>query len=262
MDSGAYRQLVAIEDKHWWYISRRRLVDALLKSMIPSPLERGVDVGCGTGANFDMLQKHCRRLVGVDRSSLALELAARRGGAADLVLGDANHIAQLFGKGSFDLAALFTVLYHQWVADEAAVLSQISGLLKPGGVLILCEPAFRCLTRRHDRQVMGKTRYRLEFFSRILENLGFEIKTATYFNSISFLPAWVSARVDAASKDKKIDPETPVSELNIPPSWINNSVISLMDAERRCITRFGSMPFGVSLLCLARKKAEAVSGAR
>jgi len=59
MDKGMYLQLPQIEEKHWWFISRRLLVEEVLKKAGFKKGKNALDLGCGTGGNLPFLKKFC-----------------------------------------------------------------------------------------------------------------------------------------------------------------------------------------------------------
>ena len=70
MDELLYRQHAALEDVHWWFVGRRRIVMRLIDQWVP----RGVtllDVGCGAGGMLHELQSTYRAR-GVDSSESAI----------------------------------------------------------------------------------------------------------------------------------------------------------------------------------------------
>jgi ubiquinone/menaquinone biosynthesis C-methylase UbiE len=48
VDEILYRQHASLEDVHWWFIGRRRLVRALIARWV-APGSSLLDVGCGAG---------------------------------------------------------------------------------------------------------------------------------------------------------------------------------------------------------------------
>lgn len=251
MHEVGYRQLASVEDESWWFESRRRLVRSVLgKLELPSGAA-GLDVGCGTGGSLALLSEFCAEVVGLDLSDHALKIAREKHPAARLISGDANELAEYFPADSLDLVTFLNVIYHDWIPDEGRALKQAWRVIKPGGVLLLTEPAFDCLYRRHDLVGMGKGRYTLKSIRRIVEGAGFKRVTETYFNSICFLPAWCIARMDRWRGSRQVDEE--LAEGAVPPGPINSTMKFAMTMERALIRLTGGVPFGVTLLHAARK---------
>ena len=58
-----------IEQRHWWFVARRRIMRRLVNRVVrPGPDVTVVDVGCGTGANIASLTD-AYRCVGIDTSA-------------------------------------------------------------------------------------------------------------------------------------------------------------------------------------------------
>ena len=257
MNEAFYRQTSRIEDNHWWFRHRRRLIDALLTAEGRGRRGDGIalDVGCGSGGNLRLLGRHCDRVVGLDLAELPLRLARAKHPGSLLVRADANRLADLFPADSFDLIALFNVLYHRAVEDESVVLAGIVGMLRPGGCLVLTEPAFPILFRRHDRLDHGKRRYRLAQFKRWIPASGLTLCRASYFNGPSFLPALALATIERARGRTERDDagEGEVGELRIPPTPLNRLLAALLRVEVGWIRRGGRIPLGVGVVLLAHK---------
>lgn len=253
MHDELYEQLASIEDKHWWFLHRRRLVRSLLEKKLNKEGSSALDVGSGTGGNLPFLAEICENVIGLEKSTLAIQLARKKGTGATIVEGDANFIADFFSKESFDLVTIFNVLYHQWVTDETALLKQLHSLTKPGGYLVISEPAFEFLWRAHDESGQGKRRYRLKELELLLKRAGYEVKHSTYFNSFSFLPLLGLTLIQRLFPRNKNQEKGSVGELNVPPEKINRFVTRLFGLERVWIRVLGKMPIGVTALCVARK---------
>jgi SAM-dependent methyltransferase len=258
-----YIQTSRVEDEHWWFAARRRLLHGLLSAEPPPPSGgRALDVGCGSGGNLDLLARHCAHVVGLDLSPLALRLARQKRPRALLVQGDANRMADLFSPESHDLIALLNVLYHRWVTSESEVLDQAADLLRPGGRLLITEPAFRVLFRWHDRVDWGRKRYRLSELRRLVAGAGLRVVRSSYFNSIAFLPALAVALLDRATGrlDRSPGGDGEVGEIRIPHPALNRALATLLTLEARWIRTVGALPVGVGAVLLARKPERGGAG--
>jgi ubiquinone/menaquinone biosynthesis C-methylase UbiE len=124
-------------------VQNRATVDALAPPHGASVLE----IGFGPGHALEMLamSRPLGLVAGIDHSPLMVararrRLNGRRGDAAlDLRLGDAGDLP--FPDERFDL--VFAVnSYHQW-PDKERALAEMTGVLKPGGDLLLSIRDFR-----------------------------------------------------------------------------------------------------------------------
>jgi SAM-dependent methyltransferase len=255
MKEALYAQVSKIEDEHWWFQHRRQLIADAMPPLIQGILEPALlDLGCGTGGNVNFIAKFSKDVVGLEISETALSFARKKYPKQKFQQGDLNDLPKAFPATRFDIVTIFKVLYHQWIKDDVAVLKQVHQVLKPGGYVILTEPAFKILFRNHDIEDFGKTRYVLPEMARNLEQAGFEVTMGTYFNSISFFPALLLSWLEKLQKKDFEKTSGEVAELEMPSPILNKIVYSVLALERIWIRIFRKCPFGVSLLCIARKK--------
>jgi SAM-dependent methyltransferase len=99
-------------------------------------VQRAIELGCGTGNNLPFLARAFAQasLVGLDSSAPMLAAArARMQGAAIEIADSASYPA---GRAA-DLVFVNGVFHHVPRPQRSAVLQQIHGLLRPGGLLAL-----------------------------------------------------------------------------------------------------------------------------
>jgi SAM-dependent methyltransferase len=252
MEPAAYIQLAEIEDSHWWFVHRRKLMAHLLSKAGFLYGKSGLDVGCGTGGNLPFLKGYCDTVKGIDLSPDAIALASRKYSSEHFIHGDINELPSLFSAESFDLITDFSVLCHRWIQSDLESMRDIHDALKPGGVFALTEPSFPILRRAHDRIADVMRRYTLPQITSLLQTAGFERVFGTYFNLPSFPFAFGLAMLDrlglfATSEKGRI------KEIELPSRWTNNGLSTLMKVELSWIKAVGSVPFGVSVACIALK---------
>ncbi len=57
MDDRYERDTIAVEDRHWWYVGRRRILEGVVDSLaLPAGAEI-LDAGCGSGRNLEWLAR-------------------------------------------------------------------------------------------------------------------------------------------------------------------------------------------------------------
>src|SRR5215203_6478026 len=83
MEQHTYGIMDEVEGSHWWFVGRRAILESFLSricsSLIPHRSSlRILDVGCGTGANLEMLSQF-GTAEGVDVSDDALEFCRQKG---------------------------------------------------------------------------------------------------------------------------------------------------------------------------------------
>ncbi len=249
-----YRQTAEVEDRHWWFDHRRALVGALLDRHARGEHATGLDLGCGTGGSTRVLAERCGFVIGVDRSEVALGLARSKGAPARLVRADANRIADTVAAGTIDLVSVLNVLYHSWVRDEAPVLAGVRRILRTGGHLVLTEPAFALLRRRHDVVDFGTRRFRRSRLRQLVTEAGFEVRFVSCFNVVSLAPALAIAAFDRVAGRTRTDviADESVGEIRRPPVPLDSVLRLACRIERAALTLGLRLPLGVGIVVVAR----------
>jgi SAM-dependent methyltransferase len=241
MEVEEYARIAAAEDDHWWYRNTRALIAELLRPWLGSDL-RILDAGCGPGGNGAWLASH-GRVIGVDLAREALEFVRERRPVTVPVLASAEVLP--FEDGAFDVAVGITLLYT--VRDDVAALAELARVLRPGGALLLLEPAFASLRRAHDVTVHGLRRYRRDELATLAERSGLRIRRSTYAYSFLAPPAAILAVVErrktASGNDTGSDVERHALDRVFAP---------LAKAERRWLARH-DVPVGTSAVVVATR---------
>jgi SAM-dependent methyltransferase len=243
MKEHTYPIMFRIEQSHWWYTGRRKILANFVADICRRVTDRRpriLDVGCGTGANLLMLSEY-GDAEGVDISKDALAFCRERG-LDKVKLGAGEKLP--YEDGTFDLVTAFDVVEH--MDDDLAGLREMRRVLRPGGRVLLFVPAFMFLWGLQDDVSNHRRRYRLPELQRVLEQAGFEIERSTYANITFFLPILLVRQLMRVTGIKA------ESENNINVSAFNGLLGRLLGAESWILKRM-NIPFGVSGLCVARK---------
>ncbi|HET7042294.1 MAG TPA: class I SAM-dependent methyltransferase, partial [Gemmatimonadales bacterium] len=129
-----WRLNAEVEERHWWFVGRRRIMGALVRRLAePGAGHVVVDVGCGTGGNIGSLADEYG-CVGVDPSPEAIELAAGRWPGVRFVCGEAPE-ALGGAESEAGVVLLMDVLEH--VPDDFDLLSRLVAVLRPGAHLLI-----------------------------------------------------------------------------------------------------------------------------
>ena len=243
MKEHTYPIMFRVEQSHWWYTGRRKILTRFIEDICRRVTDRRpriLDVGCGTGANLLMLSQF-GDAEGVDLSEDALAFCRERG-LEKVKLGAAEKLP--YDDGTFDLVTALDVVEH--LDDDLAGLREMQRVLRPGGRVLLFVPTFMFLWGLQDDVSNHRRRYRLPELRRVLEQAGFEIERTTYANITFFLPILLARKLMRVTGIKA------ESENNINVSALNGVLGSLLGAES-VVLRFMDIPFGVSGLCVARK---------
>lgn len=246
MEAQVYRQIQQIEQEHWWYVARRKIIfDWVLRRARALNRPRILDIGCGTGFNIEYLRSlGFDRVVGLDLSPDALAFCRSRRLTA-LVRGDATQAP--FRAGTFDMILALDLIEHVQ-ADEAAIQG-LGTLLSPGGTLVIFTPAFRFLWGHQDEVSHHFRRYTAPELRLKLEGAGLRIEKLTYANTFLMPLVWAGRFVQRL---RAAPSPTGMTENTMHPDWSNGLLQSIFAAERPLL-RVMDLPFGVSLLTLATK---------
>lgn len=253
MHPDLYAQVYSIQTNHWWGRNRRKLSFDLLKRFGAKAECRHLDIGCGTGQNLRLLDDlRPTQTVGIDVSPIALGFARNACPRCQLVCLDLNQRLP-FPDKSFDVATIFNVLYHAWIKSELAVLEEARRVLKSDGLLLITEPAFPILARDLDVAVMAARRYRLKSFMNLLRAADFDVLFANYLTSFG-APIILAMKAMAAVLRKPSRAEAPpdIRSMSAP---INAVLYGLSRIEAGLVKASIPMPFGTTIICVARTRA-------
>jgi SAM-dependent methyltransferase len=238
MERAVFDRMAEQDQVHWWYVARRRILADLIAREVDLPKDaRILEIGCGTGHNFEMLRRF-GRLDAIEVDDEARALASRRLGQA---VGDAP-LPGLGGvpDGTYHLIALLDVLEH--VDGRPESLASIAAKLAPGGRILVTVPAYQWMWSAHDRAHHHKLRYSKKGLRRDAEAAGLKVEKIGYFNSLLF-PLAAAARLAGKALGKT------ESDDKIPPAPLNRLFQAIFGLERHLVGRV-PLPAGVSLFAL------------
>lgn len=237
MDESYERDSFAVEEDHWWYRGRRRiLIDTVSGLSLPgSP--RVLDAGCGSGRNLVELARF-GPVVGLEPSPRAAELARGRDSGEVIEGGIVN---TPFAGGSFDLVTCLDVLEH--VEDDLGALRELRRVAAPEGFLLITVPAYPSLWSSHDEHNLHCRRYsRATLLSRAVA-VGWVPRRTTHFNAL-LLPAAAALRLGERLRSKDT---LPPSELARTPDSLNWLLEQPLRAEAALLRSGRRIPVGLSL---------------
>lgn len=240
-----------IEEVHWWFTARRRVLLRLASRLLP---EGGtvLDYGCGTGGNICAFSSEHRR-IGVDPSKLALSIAAEKCPGVEFIgAGQPVEVAQELREA--DLVLLTDVLEH---ADgDHELLSGVVRRMTPGAHLLVTVPADPGLWSRHDEAHGHFRRYDASELARLWEGLPVELRLMAPLNRRLYPLVWVVRKVGRLL-GRGAGPAG--TDLSLPPAPLNRILHRVFSGEAERLDRGlagqGLVPKGrgVSLLAVLRR---------
>lgn len=237
-----YREMAAVQQRHWWFAARRRIIAAVL-GKLAVPLDAEIlEIGCGTGGNLAMLAAfgHLRAMEYDEQArSVAAALGicpVSRGGLPESVP---------FDDATFDLVCLLDVLEH--IEDDCGALARAARLLKPSGRLLVTVPAYAWLWSAHDEAHHHRRRYTSGLLGLRARTAGLAVTRLGYFNTLLF-PLIAGARIG-----RKLAGRDEGSDASLPPSPVNALLAGVFGLERH-VVRNMLFPFGTSVMAVLSRR--------
>jgi len=238
-----YEVMFEVEDDHWWFVGRRAIVFAQIEQALAASIGKNLqilDIGCGTGATMDRLSDY-GQVQGIDLSETPLRYSRRRGHQRVFC---ASATALPFADNSFDLVTALDVIEH--LDDDLRGLAEIRRVLKPGAPAMIFVPAFQTLWGPNDVQSGHKRRYRIEQLRPVIDASGLHLEKISYANIAMFIPIWAGRKI-LNLLGRHEQPENRINH-----RLLNRFIARIFSSEAGWL-RSHTLPFGVSIICLARK---------
>lgn len=247
MDRALYDVMANAADQHWWWVGRRRIVSAIVKSLkLPSPQSALIlDVGCGTGSDMAMLRQF-GIVCGMDADEEILVIP-RKKNLGEIRFGSLPY-GMPFKDRSFNLVAMLDVLEH--LDDDIQSLREIEKIIAPGGYLILTTPAYPFLWSKIDKELHHKRRYIRSGLAGVVTKAGMNVRFVSYINSFLF-PLALTIRLI----DKIFGSNFSQESVSIPSPLVNRILTFVYSIESRMLQPM-AFPFGLSVLLVAQKSGK------
>lgn len=249
MEASAYETFAALEDKHFWFVSRRRIFFDLLDRTLDGRKQLNIlEIGCGAGGMLGPLSRY-GVVHGLDIAHDYVQYCRSRG--FDRVLTGSGYELP-FADKTFDLVALFDTIEH--IPDDRRVLEEVHRVLVPGGLAFCTVPAYQFLFSQNDRIAHHVRRYTARRLKQVMDAAGLGVRRTSYFNTFLF-PLIVPVVLVHKLRDRLgILPEGYNNTSLHIPGPLNRVFTWIMSSERHLLRR-ARFPFGHSLLAVAEREA-------
>ena len=246
MDTWRYREQFEIEEHHWWFRGRRRMIWALLKRAGITSSPRILDAGCGTGRNIIEFRS-LGEPEGVDFSPEAVEFCHLRG-LTQVVEAPVEKLP--YENERFDLILATDVIEH--LDDDHRALTELRRVAAPGSHLLITVPAYQWLWSSFDDSLHHRRRYTVSRLARQARAAGWEPQVETYFYS-TMLPIVAIVRlIRRWRSDQNLSSDLSLGTASSLNRWLDLPV----RAEARLVERGRRLRAGVSIgmVCVADRR--------
>lgn len=241
-----------LELTSFWVRSRSRILKKLLNKYTRG-IERPhfFEVGCGTGAFITQLISDDRfQITGSEIYTKGIAHAKKKMPNVDFIQYDVRQ--GVIAENFYDVIGSFDVLEH--IDDDVTSISNVYKMLKNEGHFIVTVPQYMFMWSRIDDIVKHKRRYsRTELLTK-LKDQGFHIEYATSFLFVLFPLMMVSRLLDKRKPEETLDNDEGLESRVAFPAWLNEIFNQVMKIDEFLIARGISLPFGGSLLVVAKKQ--------
>jgi SAM-dependent methyltransferase len=242
MDQRLMSAMLELDDRHWWYRGRRRIIGAELDRLPLPPGAEVLDAGCGSGRTLEELARY-GDVHGIELDEGAASVARERG-CGEVLVGRLEELP--WGDGYFDLITCLDVIEH--TPDDRVTLRELRRVCEPGGFLLVTVPAYQGLWSTHDVANHHYRRYSRGRLRAAAEESGWRVRRMTSFNGLLLAPA---AAVRLADRRRLRQPNGDYKpELTLGPEWLNAVLEQPLRLEARWLRGGRTMPAGLSLLAV------------
>jgi SAM-dependent methyltransferase len=255
MQTAQFQLHAQIEEQHWWFVARRRILADVIHAVLPPSHQTTiVDVGCGTGANLAHLAADYE-CVGIDTSADAVRLAQARFPNVQFIRGFApRDLHSIVDRTR--LVLLTDVLEH--VPDDFSLFSELLAATHPGTFFLVTVPADLSLWSEHDEAFGHYRRYDADRLQSIWQGLPVRPLFVSYFNTrlyplVKAIRSWNRLRGKSLGEAG--------TDFNMPAAPVNRALSRVFAGESERLVRMAAgevaAPYrrGVSLMALVERTA-------
>jgi ubiquinone/menaquinone biosynthesis C-methylase UbiE len=245
MDAEAYKEMIELQEEHWWFVARRDVIQSFIKMQMPQGSgSKVLEIGCGVGGNVGLLSQS-GQYRGIDMHKPAIDYCSEKYPQFEFQCTRVEEIPQEFKSNKFDSIYLLDVLEH--IDNQVAILKSAQNYLTQSGKILVTVPAFEFLWSPHDEFVHHVRRYTKAGLKRVLKDAGYEVERISYFNSILF-PLALTQRLGMRLLNRKLS-----THLSTPPAIVNWLFKVIFTQEAWILKRI-NLPVGLSIIAVVSQK--------
>lgn len=251
MDQKEYALIDRVQEKHWWWLGRKMILQTLIESLVDLTEKKLIaDVGCGFGANIPFLRQY-GDVVGLELNPEAHEKINNKwGSSVEMVLWKSPEKVNY----KFDLILMADVLEH--IPNDSEAIDWVYEHLREGGYAIFTVPAHQFFWSEMDEVVHHYRRYSYQSFQSLFDSHKFEWIKLSFYNFFLF-PIKILFVIVTRLKRYLLPKQEKRSYNDVPPVVVNTIFKYILYFESKLI-QFLSLPFGISIVAIL-KKAQSTS---
>jgi SAM-dependent methyltransferase len=249
MDERLMKTMLDVDEHHWWYRGRRRIIEVELERLPIPAGARVLDAGCGSGRTLLELARY-GAVSGIELDPTAAAVATERG-PYDVRIGRLEELP--WDDETFDLITCLDVIEH--TPDDRVTLRELRRVTRPGGHLLVTVPAYQALWSQHDEDNHHYRRYERAPLRSAAAEAGWAVVRMTSFNSLLLAPAAAVRLAQRRKRRQAGDSGGYKANLDIGPAWLNGVLERPLRYEARWLARGRTLPAGLSLLAVLRRQA-------
>jgi len=234
-----------VEENNFWFKVRNRILIGLIKKYSGrSGNKKLLEIGCGTGYVLSGLSASTDfQLSGSDIHVEGLKYAKERIPSAEFIQMDATEMPF---KDEFDAIGAFDVIEH--ISEDELALQNIHRSLRKNGLLYISVPQYMFMWSFIDELSFHKRRYSKAELKQKVAVAGFKIEYCGSF-VFTLFPLMLASRFLLQRKKDKTSGNVEF-RMN---GFLNKALESVLSLDEFLIKRGISLPFGGSLILVARK---------
>lgn len=241
-----FKKMYEAEENLWWYkiLHEKVLAEIQAKFGINTNISI-LDIGCGTGGLLNFLYKNnYTNIQGIDYADNSIHFSKLRNINVQKL--NIDELQMVFQNQNFDVIICNDVFYCLDKIQIINVLQNICTLLNPNGIFLSNNNAFNIFYGTHDIAVGGKWRFTHKDFQEFTANTSLRIQYYTYWTLV-LSPLVLVIRIFQQIQLKLglIDTLKLVSDVSMPPNWLNIFFYKIVKMEERFLKKgfFGSSLF-------------------
>ena len=239
MDKSVYKRQFEENKNHWWFESRKKIVQNILKKNIKKKKIKILDFGCGVGINLEMLSKF-GDLTAYDDNKIVLKFIKKKFFNRKI-----RFTNTLSDKKKYDLIIAMDVIEH--INDDKKIVEKLNKKLLKNGKILITVPAYNFLFTTKDKILHHKRRYSKKSILNILKPNFKKIKCSYYnfFLAPLIIPTLLFYKIFNIEFIDKVEKKGN--------NLLNYLFKKIFSSERYILNNI-NFPFGISIIYLGRKK--------